>query len=229
MMETLMVASTLENLPDDDEIVLENLRKKYGYKLLGKYTLENTTDFQSEQDSDLEISSNDEENDYKLNDSGNPDGKCNFFWSDSRDEETPTLFTKGKAIFGFMLALTDFSSDILVGINLYLACHYKFAIISFLLTAMPSIVVFSFSIVICLCNYGGDQIVLQVRRNGLSQSDLIGLILCFPLYNSYIGAYDILLIFVLPICIFNKFIYLIILLQQFEKSLDRAIVDCVNT
>ena len=42
MMETLMVASTLENLPDDDEIVLENLRKKYGYKLLGKYTLENT-------------------------------------------------------------------------------------------------------------------------------------------------------------------------------------------
>ena len=104
------------------------------------------------------------------------------------DEEKPTNFTKGKTILGFFLALSDFVSDILVGINLYLACHYKFAIISFFLTAMPSIVVLLSSIAIYIFNYR-DALLFQIERNGLNHLDLLGLILCFPLYNSFIGIY----------------------------------------
>ena len=44
-------------------------------------------------------------------------------------------------IFGFIITLFDFGSDIWVGIHLFLACHYYFAGISFFLTSLPSIVV----------------------------------------------------------------------------------------
>ena len=41
-----------------------------------------------------------------------------------------------------VFGLIDFGSDICVGINLYYACHFKFAAISFFLTALPSLLFF---------------------------------------------------------------------------------------
>ena len=43
-------------------------------------------------------------------------------------------------LIGLVLLYLDQGSDILVGINLYNACHYRWAWTSFLLTCMPSIV-----------------------------------------------------------------------------------------
>ena len=104
------------------------------------------------------------------------------------DEDVPTCFTKGKTIFGFFLALSDFISDVLVGINFYKTCHYRFAITSFFFTAFPSIIVLILTITIHIFNYQ-DVLVFQLKNNGLNHLDLLGLILCFPIYNSFIGKY----------------------------------------
>ena len=107
-------------------------------------------------------------------------------YHESDDIDKPTCFTKGKTILGFFLALSDFISDIYVGITFYLKCHYRFAITSFLFTAFPSIIVLILTIMIYIFNYQ-DVLVFQLKHNGLNHLDLLGLILCFPIYNSFLG------------------------------------------
>lgn len=107
-------------------------------------------------------------------------------YHESDDIDKPTCFTKGKTILGFFLALSDFISDIYVGITFYLKCHYRFAMTSFFFTAFPSIIILILTIMIYIFNYQ-DVLVFQLKHNGLNHLDLLGLILCFPIYNSFLG------------------------------------------
>ena len=91
-------------------------------------------------------------------------------------------------VFGLILTIFDFGSDIWVGINLYYACHYKFAAISFFLTALPSLLILIFFAVTSLYPNLKDKMTRYVKeRSGLSKFDLIGLIVCFPLQNCVIA------------------------------------------
>ena len=50
-------------------------------------------------------------------------------------------------IVGLILIVSDFGSDLWVGINLFNQCHYNYAAISLTLTALPTILVVLFVLV----------------------------------------------------------------------------------
>ena len=77
----------------------------------------------------------------------------------------------------------DFVSDILVGIGLYYACHYNFAYVSFILTALPSILILIFLLISCICPCD-DRMTDYIKEcSGLYPGGLIGLIFFRPLYT----------------------------------------------
>ena len=90
-----------------------------------------------------------------------------------------------------LLSLFDFGTDCWVGINLYLACHYKLAAISFLFIAMPSIIILIYAMLgrtsCCQNRYHKKEF-----RDRLNCKDLCGLILCYPFYKIYITFREIL-------------------------------------
>ena len=91
-------------------------------------------------------------------------------------------------VFVLILTIFDFGSDIWVGINLYYSCHYKFAAISFFLTALPALLFFIFFAVTSLRPNLNDKMTRYVKeRSGLTKFDFIGLIVCFPLQNCVIA------------------------------------------
>ena len=52
--------------------------------------------------------------------------------------------------FGIILVIADFGSDLTVGISLFETCHYVWAALSMFFTALPSILVLLFVIIICI-------------------------------------------------------------------------------
>ena len=95
-------------------------------------------------------------------------------------------------IFGLVMILVDVGSDLMVGIDLYNSCHYKWAAISFFFTALPSLLVLVFVTVTCLLPSLSwklaDNMTIYVEEvSGLHRGDLIGLVLCFPLYTFYLA------------------------------------------
>ena len=88
-----------------------------------------------------------------------------------------------KSIFvavGLILTQVDFVSDIWVGINLYMNCHYKFAAMSFFWTAWPSIVILLYSL--------NSLVFTSPDQFPLAAKDLIGLILCYPVWTCVIAV-----------------------------------------
>lgn len=83
--------------------------------------------------------------------------------------------------FGIILVIVDFVSDLTVGIGLFEACHYNWVALSMFFTALPSILVLSFVIIICIFPNIGNEVYVK-NVSGLNNLDLIGLILCFPIY-----------------------------------------------
>ena len=100
----------------------------------------------------------------------------------------------GQTCFGLFLTISDYISDLDVGIGLYRACHYKFAAVSFFFTSLPSISVLVFVLVTCLHPTLGDGLTEHVRElSGLKIVDLIGLVICFPLWTCIIAIRGLLL------------------------------------
>ena len=90
-------------------------------------------------------------------------------------------------IFGNFLCIFDFISDIWVGVYLYYGCHYKFATISFLFTSQPSILIFLFLTISCICTRDDDRMTNYVKsKSGLYPFHMIGLIFLFPVYTCVI-------------------------------------------
>ena len=90
--------------------------------------------------------------------------------------------------FGIILVIADFGSDLTVGISLFETCHYVWAALSMFFTALPSILVLLFVIIICIFPNIGDEVSSYVKNvSGLSYIDLIGLILCFPIYVCFLA------------------------------------------
>ena len=86
-------------------------------------------------------------------------------------------------IFDLMLIMFDFVSDISVGIGLYQACHLNFALISFTLSALPSVLMMLFLFVSCICPCE-DRMTRYIKgHSGLYPGGLIGLIFARPLYT----------------------------------------------
>ena len=86
-------------------------------------------------------------------------------------------------ILDSLLIIFDFVSDISVGIGLYQACHLNFAIISFTLSALPSVLIMFFLIVSCICPCE-DRMTRYIKgHSGLYPGGLIGLIFARPLYT----------------------------------------------
>ena len=85
-------------------------------------------------------------------------------------------------IFG-IFTIIDFVSDIFVGIGLYYACHYNFAYVSFTLSALPSILIFIFLLISCICPCDDRMTIYIKKRSGLYPGGLIGLIFVRPLYT----------------------------------------------
>ena len=86
-------------------------------------------------------------------------------------------------IINIIFTIIDFVSDILVGIGLYYACHYNFAYVSFTLSALPSILIFIFLLISCICPCD-DRMTDYIKEcSGLYPGGLIGLIFFRPLYT----------------------------------------------
>ena len=82
----------------------------------------------------------------------------------------------------YLLIILDFASDIWVGIGLYYACHQNFAYISFTLSALPSILIFIFFVISCICPCQDRMTKYIKEKSGLYPGGLIGLIFIRPIY-----------------------------------------------
>ena len=82
-----------------------------------------------------------------------------------------------------VFTIVDFVSDIIVGIGLLYACHYNFAYVSFILTALPSILILIFLLISCICPCDDRMTVYIKQCSGLYPGGLIGLIFFRPLYT----------------------------------------------
>ena len=106
--------------------------------------------------------------------------------SDPREDDNKikTFFKeKIEPLLGLFLIIFDYICDLDVGIGLYRDCHYNFAAISFFFTALPSMLVLLFVTITCLFPNLGDNMTSYVKEvSGLDRGDLIGLVICFPLY-----------------------------------------------
>ena len=111
--------------------------------------------------------------------------------SDPREDyEKIKTFSKEnlESILGLIFIIFDYICDLDVGIGLYQDCHYNFAAVSFFFTSLPSILVLLFVTITCLFPNLGDNMTSYVKEvSGLNRGDLIGLIICFPLYTCIIA------------------------------------------